>query len=62
MRKVMYALAASGLRGAMGLASAPSATAAVWTANQDGVFVKLCESNGVHDADGPADDARVAEG
>jgi hypothetical protein len=38
---------------------APSATAAVGTANQDAVFVTLCESNGVHDADGPAAEARV---
>jgi len=43
----------------MGPALAPSATAAVGTVNQDAVFVTLCESNGVHDADGPAAEARV---
>jgi Protein of unknown function (DUF732) len=62
MRKVMYALAASVAAGAVGLASAPSATAAVWTANQDAAFVALCESGGVHDTDGPADEAGVGRG
>jgi hypothetical protein len=38
---------------------APSAAAAAWTANQDAVFVKFCESNGVHDANGPAAEGRV---
>jgi hypothetical protein len=59
MRKVIYALAAWVAAGAIGLALAPSATAAVWTANQDAVFVTFCESSGVHDADGPAAEAWV---
>jgi hypothetical protein len=59
MKKVTYALAGAVAAGAIGLALAPSATAAVGTANQDAVFVTLCASNGVHHADGPAAEARV---
>jgi hypothetical protein len=57
MKKVTYTLAGAVAAGAMGLALAPSATATVETANQDAAFVKLVESNGVHDADGAAAEA-----
>jgi Protein of unknown function (DUF732) len=59
MKKVTCALAGAVAAGAIGLAFAPPATAAVGTANQDAVFITLCESNGVHYADGPAAEARV---
>jgi hypothetical protein len=59
MKKVTYALAGAVVAGAMGLALAPSATAAVWTANQDAVFVKLVESTDVHDADGAVAEANL---
>jgi hypothetical protein len=61
MKKVAYALAGALAAGVIGSVLAPTATAAAGMANQDTVFVTLCESNGIYNAEGPAVEARVGE-
>jgi hypothetical protein len=61
MKKVTYTLAGALAAGVIGLALAPAATAAAGMTSQDTVFVTLCESNGIYNAEGPAAEASVGE-